>query len=395
MFYSWQSDLPNRCNRSAIESALQSAIDSIGRDTSLQLAPRLDRDTVGVPGSPDIGATILAKIDASTAFVADVSIISPPGTQRPTSNPNVLVELGYALKAVGPGRIIMVFNESFGAVEDLPFDLRFKRVLTYTLPEDGSAAEGRKELAGRLENALRLIFEQLRTAERDAEVDAYISQLAPELISFLATAQQMSERVLNPWFDSAQYQFRANAATFRDLAVPDQAAALGVADDLRKLATLIDAVARHITAIGKENWDKYLVKVDTAVNAALAVKGKAIDVFPLGAESRRSVVAAVSQAVQKIKSLSVEATEEMNSSGYEHWQEIRDKASEVGHTLVRISYLPSLSDIVDTEQLRPIAMELHQLEMIEQRTYGRTQIDECLSSVVKLASRLEELAGRG
>ena len=37
-------------------------------------------------------------------------------------------ELGYALKRLGWGQVIMILNEAFGPVSDLPFDLRMKRV---------------------------------------------------------------------------------------------------------------------------------------------------------------------------------------------------------------------------------------------------------------------------
>jgi hypothetical protein len=109
VFYSWQSDLPSKTNRGLIEFALERALAAIGKNAQIDRAPRLDQDTSGVPGSPDIGATILGKIDAASAFVADVSVVS--GAEgRPSPNPNVLIELGYALKSLAPSRVIMVFN---------------------------------------------------------------------------------------------------------------------------------------------------------------------------------------------------------------------------------------------------------------------------------------------
>src|SRR5436305_3979267 len=110
IFYSWQSDLPNAVNRSFIEKALETAIKSVRNDDSIQIEPVIDRDTSGVPGSPDIAGTILEKIEQSQIFVCDVSIINLDQPSRPTPNPNVLVELGYALRALGPQRVIMVLN---------------------------------------------------------------------------------------------------------------------------------------------------------------------------------------------------------------------------------------------------------------------------------------------
>src|SRR5258708_2180195 len=100
IFYSWQSDLPNATNRGFIGQALEHAARSLRTDDSIAVEPVVDRDTAGVPGTPDIAATILHKVARSHAFVCDVSIINATGVQRPTPNPNVLIELGYALRAL-------------------------------------------------------------------------------------------------------------------------------------------------------------------------------------------------------------------------------------------------------------------------------------------------------
>lgn len=157
VFYSWQSDLPNPCNRGLIQDALEEAATTIAADEALAIEPVIDRDIQNVPGSPDISSTIFAKIAAADIFVADVSIISNTEAKRATPNPNVLIELGYALKALGHERVVLVFNRAFGAIEALPFDLRTRHVLAYEMPEtstDGRAPE-RKKLAKQLEDALR------------------------------------------------------------------------------------------------------------------------------------------------------------------------------------------------------------------------------------------------
>src|SRR5437868_14867537 len=113
VFYSWQSDLPNPTNRSFIQAALEAATKTLREDGSVQVEPVIDRDTSGVPGSPDIAKTIFGKIDQAQVFVCDISIINQDATRqnalpRLTSNPNVLIELGYALKTLGEQRIVMV-----------------------------------------------------------------------------------------------------------------------------------------------------------------------------------------------------------------------------------------------------------------------------------------------
>ena len=161
IFYSWQSDLPNNTNRGFIQAALEAAAKTIRNDQSLNIEPVVDRDTADVPGSPDIPSTILGKIDICQVFVCDVSKINfgAASNFRPTPNPNVLLELGYAIGTVGQERIIMVMNTAFGTLEQLPFDLRHKRVLTYSATsEDLDRAPERKRLQSLLESSLRTIF---------------------------------------------------------------------------------------------------------------------------------------------------------------------------------------------------------------------------------------------
>jgi hypothetical protein len=161
IFYSWQSDLPNATNRGFIQTALERAARSIRDDMSIHVEPVVDRDTTGVPGSPDIATTILQKIDSCDVFVCDVSIINSGQGQRPAPNPNVLFELGYALKRFGWGRVLMILNAAFGPVSELPFDLRMKRVLVYSMQEEaeGRATE-RRALEARITTALQEIFRQ-------------------------------------------------------------------------------------------------------------------------------------------------------------------------------------------------------------------------------------------
>ncbi|BDG72529.1 hypothetical protein Rmf_24580 [Roseomonas fluvialis] len=127
---------------------------AIGREDDAKILPVLDRDTAGLPGTPDITQSILTKISASDVFVADVSIIFQ-GTTRPTPNPNVLIELGYAIAELGWDNVILVMNAAFGGPELLPFDLRGRRVAVYDATENGDRKESQGLLQGRLEAFLR------------------------------------------------------------------------------------------------------------------------------------------------------------------------------------------------------------------------------------------------
>lgn len=166
VFYSWQSDLPNSTNRGFIERALHNVAKNLGADGALGIEAIIDRDTAGVPGAPDIASTILSKIDSADLFVCDASFINKGDGSRLTPNPNVMVELGYAMKAMGPKRIILVMNEAYGELKDLPFDLRSKRVVTYRLSESpAEKPQERKRLEGILELGIRTILETINNEE--------------------------------------------------------------------------------------------------------------------------------------------------------------------------------------------------------------------------------------
>lgn len=167
IFYSWQSDTKTAANRTLIQRALEDAAKELRMDGSIALEPVIDRDTLAVPGAPDIDKTILEKIDASEVFVGDVTIVNAGRPGEPTPNPNVLVELGYALKALGGRRLILVQNTAFGGPELLPFDLRQKRVLRYESPEQArERASTRRQLQADLRKAISMMLTQLEQQSR-------------------------------------------------------------------------------------------------------------------------------------------------------------------------------------------------------------------------------------
>jgi hypothetical protein len=161
VFYAWQSDRSNKLCRGLIRRALDAAASKLNSEIEVTDAERrvqIDQDTDGVSGSPSVTETILGKIRECDAFVADLTFTSPIGEPKPSPNPNVLIEYGYALHALGDRRIVGVFNNSFGSPKDLPFDLQHKRwPLRYTASHDDDSDEAkerrnvaRKELAADL-----------------------------------------------------------------------------------------------------------------------------------------------------------------------------------------------------------------------------------------------------
>jgi hypothetical protein len=161
IFYSWQRNLPSATNRSFIQTALENAAKAIRKDDSIEVDPVIDRDTLGVPGSPDIAETIFQKIENAHVVVCDVTPVNQNAHAKSFPNPNVLIELGYAIKCLGIDRIIMILNKAYGSPENLPFDLRKYRILTYNMPKDHKErSPERKSLEGKLEHAIRLFLEE-------------------------------------------------------------------------------------------------------------------------------------------------------------------------------------------------------------------------------------------
>jgi len=134
LFYSWQSDSDAKLNRNFIHNALEAVSKNCQKEGLFDLY--IDQATREEPGSPNITDSIFRKIDESNLFVADISIINPNSKERKTPNPNVLIELGYAIKKLGFKNTIFIFNENYGKLNDLPFDIRQNRILSYYF--DGS-----------------------------------------------------------------------------------------------------------------------------------------------------------------------------------------------------------------------------------------------------------------
>jgi hypothetical protein len=176
VFFSWQSDRRTREGRNFIEKALQMAVARIAGDLQVEEAVRdglkVDKDTTGVPGSPPIFQTILSKIDRASVFLADLTFCGARSGGRPTPNPNVLIEYGWALKALGHFQVLSVMNEAHGEpnAESLPFDLAQLRFpIRYNLPDDAPEAtreKQREQLAKELETALKGVFDSQEFKEK-------------------------------------------------------------------------------------------------------------------------------------------------------------------------------------------------------------------------------------
>ncbi len=158
VFYSWQSDSEYKYNRNFIEKNIKKAIKNLNAEADICLA--FDKDTLNEAGSPDIVNTILRKIDEALVFIADISAICKTDKDKFIPNPNVMLELGYALSTLTDERVILLCNTEMCDVKSLPFDLGLKRMISYKYSENTSDSEKKeieKEFLGKLTNAIKAI----------------------------------------------------------------------------------------------------------------------------------------------------------------------------------------------------------------------------------------------
>ncbi|WP_175905153.1 hypothetical protein [Burkholderia seminalis] len=225
IFYSWQADRPGKVCRSFIENSLKDAISLLLQDATLDEALRddlvFDKDTQGVPGSPAIVETIFRKIDAAAVFVADLTFVGSRADDRPTPNPNVLIEYGWALSKLSHGRVLALMNTAFGepTSDNLPFDLRHLRhPIQYHCPADANNVirKSQQELLTKiLASAIRDIlgsneYQLSLPPPPTPESFSPTAEISPG--RFRSEDQPLGNRQMHP-FGSAQKSFLAAGAT--------------------------------------------------------------------------------------------------------------------------------------------------------------------------------------
>lgn len=152
IFYSWQSDLPGSKTRNFIRECIDDAI-NLAQESEAVEAER-DEATAGMTGSPNIVTTLFSKIDNCDLFIADLSLCftEDNNKEKKSPNPNVLLELGYAVKTLGLERVICLCNTDYG--NKYPFDIAHNRITVFSLE-----GRNRKEVSS---DIARIIFINIR-----------------------------------------------------------------------------------------------------------------------------------------------------------------------------------------------------------------------------------------
>lgn len=136
IFFSWQSSRPNV--KKAIKKSLRMVVKELleeGFDICL------DQDTWNRVGKKRIEVEVLNKIDQCDIFIADLTPVckleadeEENRLEKLQPNANVMFEYGYALKAKGEERMILLANLEKGEhVEQLPFDINHDTITGFTM----------------------------------------------------------------------------------------------------------------------------------------------------------------------------------------------------------------------------------------------------------------------
>lgn len=155
IFYSWQSDLDKEGIKQT--SHIRNALNKVKQDVEEKRDIKLfiDEATRETAGAINIIESISKKIRQCDIFVADISIINKRSKFRKTPNPNVLFELGLASESVGWNNIVLILNDHFGGFDDLPFDIKTRRAITFLMsPGQKKTKDSYKNLCTALETAI-------------------------------------------------------------------------------------------------------------------------------------------------------------------------------------------------------------------------------------------------
>ena len=170
IFYCWQDHLEKQHHRYLIRSALTNAINRVQAEIpdNVESTLRADSDNSDKAGAVDIANTILSKITGSTMLVGDITPCLWDETNgRFYPNPNVMFEVGYGAKALGWSRILCVYNAGRTGskkklrAEDVPFDIRHRRLNSYVCTADSGITQATKDLEAELVAGIRAVIQEI------------------------------------------------------------------------------------------------------------------------------------------------------------------------------------------------------------------------------------------
>lgn len=134
IFYSWQSD--DKESSKTLGLALENTVEELNQ---IGIKIIIQHSTLGEPGMPSIDQAILRKIDACDLFIADVTPVTAYdktlgnrlSVRKEVPNPNVLLELGYAMSALGVEYVIVAAHQGKWIPQNMPFDINHHAIYSF------------------------------------------------------------------------------------------------------------------------------------------------------------------------------------------------------------------------------------------------------------------------
>ncbi len=131
VFFSFQTWIGQKTNKEAIEAALEKAKEDLKATITLEWSVA----TTDMPGAKNIFDEIQEKIQNADIYFADITEVAQKENQS-LPNPNVLIEVGYAIGEVGWNRMVLFLNSAHGKIDFVPFNIRNNRISRYNLSDE-------------------------------------------------------------------------------------------------------------------------------------------------------------------------------------------------------------------------------------------------------------------
>lgn len=135
LFFSWQND--RKDTKKVIQNALKNAQKQL-KNKGIDLV--IDQDTRSRVGKRNIAVEILNKINQCDIFMADLTPVitytsddNPKALPKHMPNSNVMYEYGYALRAKGENRMLVLASlDEDEHIEYMPFDINHDTITLFT-----------------------------------------------------------------------------------------------------------------------------------------------------------------------------------------------------------------------------------------------------------------------
>ena len=161
-------------NKHKILDRLKKAVDKLKTDGFNVV---IDEDSRNATREDSIDYIILKKIPNCDFFVGDITPVTKDENGKPIPNPNVMLELGYAAKAIGWARCLLVWNEKYGNLSQAPFDIRNRTIIHYN-SEDGKDISFYSVLKKKIEQ-----YDQIISKQKNDDIDYNVYMYWNNMIS--------------------------------------------------------------------------------------------------------------------------------------------------------------------------------------------------------------------